>query len=119
MMPGGLINSMNAEELKDLFAYFVSTGDRKHKIFRPIKKLAIEIVKAVYGQEGNPKKQVDVSVALKKQVKDFEYVFPMTNTLAGKDPANGVKKTLELIYKLNGKTFSKKIAEGQNVSFID
>ncbi len=39
MMPGGLINSMNAEELKDLMAYFVSGGDRKHKVFRPLKKL--------------------------------------------------------------------------------
>jgi hypothetical protein len=119
MMPGGLINSMNAEELKDLFAYFVSTGDRKHKVFRPLKKLAIEIVKAVYGQEGNPKKQMDVSAALNKQIKDLEYVFPMTNNLAGKDPANGIKKTLELTYKLDGKTFSKKIGEGQNVSFLD
>ena len=119
MMPGGLINSMNAEELKDLFAYFVSSGDRKHKVFRPIKKLAIEIIKAVYGQEGNPKKQMDISSIFKRQIKEYEYVFPMTNELAGKDPANGVKKTLELTYKLDGKTYSKKIGEGQNVSFID
>jgi len=27
MMPGGLINSMNANELKDLIAYFVSAGE--------------------------------------------------------------------------------------------
>ena len=119
MMPGGLINAMNPEELKDLFAYFVSTGDRKHKIFKPVKKLAIEIVKAVYGQKGNPKKQIDVRSALQKQINHYEYSFPMTNQLAGKDPANGIQKTLEITYKLNGKTYSKTIGEGQNVSFVE
>jgi putative heme-binding domain-containing protein len=119
MMPGGLINSMNAEEMKDLIAYFVSGGDKKHKVFRPFKKLAIEIIKAVYGQEGNPKKQMDVRSVLSKQIKEFEYVFPMTNQLAGKDPASGVKKTLELTYKLDGKTYNKKVGEGQSVSFLD
>ena len=38
MMPGGLINSMNADELKDLIAYFVSAGDPKHKVFRSTKE---------------------------------------------------------------------------------
>ena len=28
---------MNAEELKDLVAYFVSAGDKKHKIFAPLR----------------------------------------------------------------------------------
>ncbi|MDA8806294.1 c-type cytochrome [Opitutales bacterium] len=119
MMPGGLINSMNAEELKDLFAYFVSTGDRKHKIFRPIKKLAIEIVRAVYGQEGNPKKQMDLKSALQKKVDSMSYEFEMTNQLAGKDPAGGVVKTLDLEYKVDGKTIKKKIRENQLVSFVN
>ena len=119
MMPGGLINSMNAEELKDLFAYFVSTGDRKHKIFRPIKKLAIEIVRAVYGQEGNPKKQIDLKSALQKKVDSMSYEFEMTNHLAGKDPAGGVVKTLDLEYKVDGKTIKKKIRENQLVSFVN
>ncbi|MCH2208340.1 MAG: hypothetical protein MK132_21055 [Lentisphaerales bacterium] len=34
MMPPGLINSMNAEELKDLIAYFVSQGNARHQIYR-------------------------------------------------------------------------------------
>jgi putative heme-binding domain-containing protein len=119
MMPGGLINSMNAEELKDLFAYFVSTGDRKHKIFRPIKKLAIEIVRAVYGQEGNPKKQMDLKSALQKKVDSMSYEFEITNQLAGKDPAGGVVKSLDLVYKVDGKTIKKKIRENQLVSFVN
>ena len=34
MMPPGLIYSMNAEELKDLMAYFVSQGNKRHAIYR-------------------------------------------------------------------------------------
>jgi putative heme-binding domain-containing protein len=34
MMPPGLINSMNAEELKDLIAYFVTQGNPRHKMYK-------------------------------------------------------------------------------------
>ena len=34
MMPPALINTMNKEELKDLMAYLVSAGNRKHRVFR-------------------------------------------------------------------------------------
>ena len=34
MMPPGLINSMNAEELKDLIAYLVSQGNPRHSVYR-------------------------------------------------------------------------------------
>ena len=117
MMPGGLINSMNAEELKDLVAYFVSAGDKKHKIFRPLKKLQIELISAIYGEAGNPKRQMDVRKVIQKQLDDWQYDFSMTNKLAGKDPAGGTVKVLDLKYKLNGKTYSKKIRENGTVSF--
>ena len=117
MMPGGLINSMNAEELKDLIAYFVSAGDKKHKIFRPLKKLQIELISAIYGEAGNPKRQMDVRKVIQKQLDDWQYDFSMTNQLAGKDPAGGTPKVLDLKYKLNGKTYSKKIRENGTVSF--
>ena len=117
MMPGGLINSMNAEELKDLVAYFVSAGDKKHKIFRPLKKLQIELITAIYGEAGNPKRQMDVRKVIQKQLDDWQYDFSMTNKLAGKDPAGGTVKVLDLKYKLNGKTYSKKIRENGTVSF--
>ncbi len=117
MMPGGLINSMNPEELKDLIAYFVSCGDKRHKIFRPLKKLQIEIISAIYGEAGNSKRQMDVKKAIQKQLNDWQYEFSMTNKLAGKDPAGGTVKVLDLKYKLNGKTYSKKIRENGTVSF--
>jgi putative heme-binding domain-containing protein len=119
MMPGGLINSMNAEELKDLIAYFISAGDKKHKIFRPLQKLRIELLSAIYGEAGNPKRQMDVRKVIQKQLDDFQYDFAMTNKLAGKDPAGGTVKVLDLKYKLDGKIYSKKIRENQTVSFID
>ena len=34
LMPPGLINSMNADELKDLIAYLLSGGDAKNKMFK-------------------------------------------------------------------------------------
>ena len=117
MMPGGLINSMNAEELKDLIAYFVSAGDKKHKIFRPLKKLQIELISAIYGEAGNPKRQMDVRKIIQKQLDDSQYDFSMTNKLAGKDPAGGTVKILDLRYKLNGKMYSKKVRENGTVSF--
>jgi putative heme-binding domain-containing protein len=33
LMPPGMINLINAEELKDLMAYLISGGDKKHKVF--------------------------------------------------------------------------------------
>ena len=47
MMSGGLINSMNAEEVKDLIAYFVSGGDPRHKVYRSGKNLKIELISAM------------------------------------------------------------------------
>ena len=119
MMPGGLINSMNAEELKNLMAYFVSGGDPKHKIFRPLKKLQIELIRAIYGEDGNPKRQMDVRGVIQNQLDNWQYDFAMTNKLAGKDPGGGTVKVLDLEYKLNGKTYSKKIRENGNISFWD
>ena len=119
MMPGGLINSMNADELKDLIAYFISAGDPKHKVFRSTKKLAIELIRAVYGQEGNPEKQMMVQSIIQNKINQREYEFVMNNQIAGADPANGVVKVLELSYKLNGKTYTKKVRENQTLSFID
>ncbi len=38
MMPPGMINGMNAEELKDLIAYFVSQGNAKHPVYKKPKR---------------------------------------------------------------------------------
>jgi len=33
MMPPGLINTMNKEDILDLLAYLISGGDRNHELF--------------------------------------------------------------------------------------
>ena len=118
-MSGGLINSMNAEEVKDLIAYFVSGGDRRHKVYRSGKKLEIELVSALYGEDGNPKKQMDVRKVIQKQLDAWQYDFAITNKLVGKDPAGGIFKVLHLTYKHKGKTVTKKIKENAIVSFYE
>jgi len=119
MMPGGLINSMNEGELKDLVAYFVSGGDPRHKVYRSGKKLEIELVSALYGEDGNPKKQMDVKKVIQKQLDAWQYDFAITNKLVGRDPAGGVFKVLLLTYKHKGKTITKKIKENAIVSFYE
>jgi putative heme-binding domain-containing protein len=122
MMPPGLVNTMNAEELKDLVAYFVSAGNSKHPVYkRPKsnKKLAIELTSAVYGVAGDAQRQMDVSHTIKQYLDAREYEFEMTNGVAGGDPAPGTPKVLLLKYKFNGKEISKKIAENGMVSFYE
>jgi|TARA_A200000113_G_scaffold26857_1_gene22579 hypothetical protein len=43
----------------------------------------------------------------------------MINKQAGKDPVGGTIKVLDLKYKLNDKTYTKKIRENGTVSFVD
>ena len=122
MMPPGLVNMMNADELKDLIAYFVSQGNNRHPVYKrpkPTKKLDIEIISAIYGVEGNAQKSMDLSKTIKQYMDAREYEFNITNTFAGKDPAPGIKKVLLLKYKFNGKTFSKTIRENGLVTFYE
>jgi putative heme-binding domain-containing protein len=122
MMPPGLVNTMNADELKDLVAYFVSAGNSKHPVYkRPKsnKKLDIELTSAIYGVAGNPQRQMDVSHTIKQYLDAREYEFEMTNGVAGGDPAPGTPKVLMLKYKFNGKAISKQIPENGTVSFYE
>jgi putative heme-binding domain-containing protein len=122
MMPPGLANSMNADELKDLVAYFVSQGNNRHPVYkRPksTKKLDIEIISAIYGEEGNAKRSMDVSKKIQQYFDAREYEFEITNVFAGRDPAGGTAKVLVLEYKFNGKKISKTIKENGLVSFYE
>jgi hypothetical protein len=62
---------------------------------------------------------MDVRKVIQKQIDGMLYDFAMSNKLAGKDPAGGIVKVLNLKYKLNGKVYSKKVRENQTFSFVD
>ena len=120
MMPGALINTMNAEELKDLIAYFVSGGNLKHPVYkRPksSKPLNIELISAIYGIPGDGKKQKDITKIIQQHLDLRDYDFTISNTVAGGDPAPGVVKTLLLKYKLDGKLYEKKVPENGSMPF--
>jgi len=124
MMPAKLINGMNAEELKDLIAYFVSQGNPKHAVYkRPktvnlsVKKLNIELITAVYGAPKDSKKGMDVRKVLQQQLDLRDYNFAISNDLVGRDPAPGIVKTLTLKYTLDGKTITKTVRENETIQW--
>lgn len=122
MMPSKLIDGMNAEELKDLIAYFVSQGNPKHPVYkRPktvnlsVKKLNIKLISAVYGAPGDSKKSMDVRNVLQRQLDLRDYNFAITNELAGRDPAPGIRKVLTLKYTIDGKAHTKTVNENDTI----
>ena len=69
----------------------------------PAKAPKIVVNKALYGVKGNPAKQVDLTKKFQQQVAAGNLTVMANNDVAGKDPALGTVKTLELEYTLNGK----------------
>ena len=65
--------------------------------------MKITIDKAMYGAQGNPSKQIDIKSTIQQLADAGEYSFVISNELAGRDPADGTVKGLELEYRLNGK----------------
>jgi len=122
MMPSKLVNGMNAEELKDLIAYFVSQGNPKHAVYkRPktvnlsVKPLNIELISAIYGAPDDSKKSMDVRKVLQQQLDLRDYNFAISNNLVGRDPAPGIVKTLTLKYTLDGKSITKTVRENETI----
>jgi putative heme-binding domain-containing protein len=119
MMPPGLINTMNAEEVKDLIAYFVSQGNSRHPVYKKprkdMAKLNIKLISAIYGVANDAKKQVDVTKILQRRLDSFDYDFTITNDVAGKDPAPGIVKNLVIRYSIQGKTVTKTVGENNTI----
>lgn len=72
----------------------------------------IVIISALYGVKGNPEKQVDLKAKIEKRVACGTYTFSASYTFAGRDPAQGVHKTTELEYRLNGQLHKASLREG-------
>ena len=75
----------------------------------------IVIKKAIYGEPGNPKKQVQLTRKFQQQIAAGSYVVQSANHVAGRDPAVNIEKELMLEYTLNGKLIKKELKE--NVEF--
>lgn len=75
----------------------------------------IVIKKAIYGEPGNPKKQVQLTRKFQQQIAAGSYVVQSANHVAGRDPAVNIEKELMLEYTLNGKLIKKELKE--NIEF--
>jgi alpha-L-rhamnosidase len=77
----------------------------------------IVFLKALYGAEGTPAKQVDISDALRGAPSSSLEGFVINNDLAGKDPAPGMAKTLQLEYTLDGVLRKRVLDENTTFNF--
>lgn len=71
---------------------------------------SVAVVKALYGIPG---RQVDLAEKLRGLVASGKYSFKVTNVFAGKDPAPGIRKTLELEYTIDGKSKKQTLDENE------
>jgi hypothetical protein len=76
------------------------------------------IKKALYGQKGNPAKQADVSQKIQRMINSGTFTITANNDLAGRDPAYGIKKTLELEYTVGGKLLKQSLQENEPFDLI-
>lgn len=76
---------------------------------------SIVITKAMYGA---PSKQLDISDQIQRIVDSGKFSFNINNPLIGKDPAPGLKKTLQLEYTVDGKPDKQTVPENSDVYFV-
>ena len=79
---------------------------------------AVEIVSARYGVSGDPSRQVDVTEKLRLGVAGGSVVVSADNQTAGRDPAHGTVKTLELEYTVGGEPRKQSIAEDTRFNLV-
>jgi alpha-L-rhamnosidase len=84
-----------------------------------IRNVAIVIKKALYGQQGNPAKQADVTKQIQQAIASGIYSITANNELAGRDPAYEIKKTLELEYTEDGTLVKRSVAENARFDLIN
>jgi hypothetical protein len=77
--------------------------------------LNIELIRAVYGEAGNPKNQMNLLKKLQSYIDLRDYDVAITNVFAGRDPAPGTLKVLIIKYKINGKIVTKTIKENSSI----
>ncbi|NIL98495.1 MAG: hypothetical protein GTO62_15550, partial [Planctomycetales bacterium] len=69
------------------------------------------MTKARYGVSGDPAKQVDLTKTIQQELAGGNFTIRADNATAGRDPAHGTKKTLELEYTVDGQAVQRSLAE--------
>jgi alpha-L-rhamnosidase len=75
----------------------------------------IVVEKALYGVRGDPARQIDMAAKARQRIASGNFTVRADNATAGRDPARGTKKTLELEYALDGKSVSRSVEENHEI----
>ena len=78
----------------------------------------VVIQQAFYGEKGNPAKQVDLTKKIQQAVASGQYRVIASNGFAGRDPAFGLVKTLELEFTVDGKVTQTSLQENAHYDLV-
>ena len=78
----------------------------------------IVVNKALYGVSGNPTKQVDLTASIRQKIADGNFTLRADTATAGRDPAHGTEKTLELDYTINGRAVRQSVKENTTMDLV-
>jgi alpha-L-rhamnosidase len=78
----------------------------------------VVVTKALYGVKGHPAKQVDVTKQIQQAVAAGKYRVTANNGTAGRDPAFGHVKTLELECIVDGKVIKISVKEDAHYDLV-
>ena len=78
----------------------------------------IVVTKALYGVSGDPTKQVDLTASVRQNIADGNFTLRADTATAGRDPAHGAEKTLELDYTINGRPVRQSVKENTTIDLV-
>ena len=78
----------------------------------------VVVTKALYGVSGNPSKQVDLTASIRQNIADGNFTLRADTATAGRDPAHGTEKTLELDYTINGRAVRQSVKENTTIDLV-
>lgn len=78
----------------------------------------VAIESASYGVEGSPEQSVDLTGLLRKRLAGGTTDVTANNSLAGRDPAYGVEKTLTIVLTRNGEREELRIRENERYDLL-
>lgn len=78
----------------------------------------IVVTKALYGVSGDPTKQVDLTANIRQKIADGNFTLCADTATAGRDPAQGIEKTLELDYTINGRAVRQSVKENSTIDLV-